>query len=575
LVAGLAAANTLADDTPDAGDVGRRWAEAADLLARILPKSRHLLLGTRSPNGPSCLTAKPMFGLVMDPKGGAATRTAYLVIGSTPQRTSPLADFEWHQTVFRPYADQLRAENRQAYPLALRLADETAALARTLADADAWPAGLEPVGLTGGDHRLGLWARRLDEAVAARQLPAARRAAAELASAAFALADLHRWLDLLTSTLLRQLEFQARCRHVYAGYNESFVAKGYRSQPDLSGFPGGRAWHTFSVNLVPLEHQAECLFRTAYEVPVSPPPDAVDRVPASVWVRPQLRPTFIRLRERLEPASRAAWDEAVRAPFHHTYLANALFHIMHNDGEAVTARVLERYEAAAAEVTVEGLMDVMFHRAGDPNGGEVWADRFQPHLMAAAATLAGTNRQVLLGAQHFTRAAFGGWDRYRKASTLREALEEGHFDCVNATDMIGALYRNAGHTGFYNILLAAGASCHAVGAARVDDNGRPAIVAVDGLDTANLAGAHWPDAFYQNGFGWPEGYTAPTYPIQTAELFGRGIETYIWIEGYVLRGHSAGAFDVARIPYLPDHPPPEPQRLRRALSNQNLPSPGG
>ena len=548
----------------EARHLGRRWADTAGLFGRVLPKSQHLLLGSRSPNGLSCLTAKPIFGLVMDAEGGAATRTAYLIIGSAPQRSSPLTDYEWQQTTFRAYAEELRWKNREVYPIALRLAEETAALARALAETETWPADLKPVEPVTSDHRIGLWLRRLDETVAHHRLPEARRAAAELASAAFALADLHRWLDLLTTNLLGQLDFQARCRHVFAAFDNAFP-DGYHPQPHLSGFPGGRAWHTFSVNLVAVEHQAECLFRTAHETPAPPAQDAVDLVPASVWLRPELRPTFVRLRDCLQPGSRAAWDEAAGAPFHHAYLANVLFHVMHNDGEAAVASVLHRYEAIADRVTAEGLMDVVFHRGGDPNGGEVWSDRYHAHLMAAAATLAGTNRQVLLAAQHFTRAAFGGWEHYGKAKTLGLALKEGHFDCINATDMIGALYRNAGRTGFYNILLAGGGGCHAMAAARVDDNGRPAIVAVDGLDTAQLSAARWPDAFFQDGIGWPAGYPRTRYPIRTAELYGRGLETYLWLEGYILRGLHAGHFQVAAVPYLPEHPRPDPEQLRRAL----------
>lgn len=568
----------------DATSPGRQWATAADLLD-IVPDSHRLLLGERKPNGRSCGGKRPLFGLYSHPAGGPATRMAYLWVSSAPERTSPLKDFQWYQTTLRTAAARMKDENRRLYPKALRLAEETARLARALADATAWPADLRPVDVPEGSDRLRRWVGHLNQAVTARRLPEARRASAELASAALALADLHRWLDLIASNFLDQLAFQASCRHVYAAYNDAFPG-GYRADMHLCGFPGGRAWIAYAHNLVPVEHEAEWLFWPPADAEAADDAedaeaddaedadaedadaDAGDAVAAAVWMPPALRPTFLRLREGLGPDARRAWDHAARAPFHHSYLANTLFHVAANDGAAPVAQVLARYEAAAEEISAEGMMDVLFHRAGDPDGGEVWDDRFHPHLMAAAATMAGTNRQVLLGAQHFVRALFGGWEHYGKAITLRVALEENHFDCIGATDMIGALYRNAGRTGFYNIHLAAGGGSHTLAAASVRDGQDLRIIAADGLDTAHLSGFAWPEAFFHDGTGWPAGYTGTPHTIRTAELYGRGLGSYLWLEGYVLRGIHAGHFAVSSVPYLPDRARVEPARLRRALSER-------
>ena len=464
----LAAVPTSA--APDAESLGALWREVVALLDQTVPASRSVLLGARDPNLHSCVAENPPFTLAMDPHGGPGTRMAALMGASDRQRRSPLADLRWHQTTLRSFDETLRTENQKVYARAVRLADETARLARGLAQATAWPAGLRAVGVQVADHRLARAAWRLDHAIAGRRLPETRRASGELASATFALADLHRWLDLLASNHLAQLHFQAQCRHVYARYEDAF-GDAYRSDPNLCRFPAGRGWVTANRNLMEVEHQAEWLFRSppAEQRPdatnLSAGADAVSQVPAAVWMPPALRSTFVRLREGLRPDARDAWDQAARAPFHHSYLANMLFHVNRHDGVEFLVPVLERFQAANPRVTVSDLMDVIFYRGGDPDGGQVWDDRFQPRLMAAAGILAGTDRQVLLGAQHFTRAVFGSWDRYGKAPTLRHALGEGHFDCIGATDMIGALYRNAGRAGFYNVHLAGGGGARVVAGA--------------------------------------------------------------------------------------------------------------
>ncbi len=584
-LAAALASETPSPFTPASADasLAERWADIVDLLGGTRPASRRVLLGARDPDGPSCVEDRAAFAFHMHPDGGPGTRLAYLYGQSEPRRGSPLADFRWYQDVLRRYSETVHRRNRAVYPRALRLADETADLARALAEAPAWPDGLQPAEVATAADRLGRWSARLDEAIASRRLSDARRAAAELASAAASLADLHRWLDLLTANLLAQLEFQARCRPVFTAWNDRLDVP-YRPQQHISGFPGGRAWVTVNQNLLEVEHQAEWLFASAPPVPAGADTEAASAgaagagvaagveplaaVPAAVWLPPALRPTFLRLREGLGPDARRAWDHAARAPYHHAYLANMLFHIRRSDGEDVVAEVLARYQAAHPEPATADLMDVLFYRGGDPDGGEAWRDRFHPQLLAAAATLAGTREQVLLGAQHYTRAVFGGWRRYGKTGSVEVALTEGRFDCIGATDIIGSLYRNAGRPRFYNVHLAAGGGSHTLAAAAVDTAGGPAVAVVDGLDAAGLEAARWPDAFFHDGAGWPAGYTGPAPPVQAAELYTRGIDSYLWLEGYILRGPRAGYFRAATVPYLASHPRPTAARLRRAVSDR-------
>jgi hypothetical protein len=172
--------------------------------------------------------------------------------------------------------------------------------------------------------------------------------------------------------------------------------------------------------------------------------------------------------------------------------------------------------------------------------------------MNASAGFSGSNSQVLLAAQRFTRALFGGWQDYDTVVTLREALSTRKMDCIRATDMIGSLYRNAGHTGFFFVRWCAGVGGHSVAAAAVQENGQRKIYIVDGLEDPKNLGDEWPNAYFQ-GHAWPAGYTGPTADVYATELYVRGLDSYVWVEGYVIRGPHAGNLARAAIPYLPRH----------------------
>ena len=63
----------------------------------------------------------------------------------------------------------------------------------------------------------------------------------------------------------------------------------------------------------------------------------------------------------------------------------------------------------------------------------------------------------------------------------------------------------------------------------------------------------WPAA-YSRGTDWPPGLEASPQTY-AAELYLRGIDGYIWAEGYVVQGPIAGTLVKTGIPYWPkrDH----------------------
>ena len=131
---------------------------------------------------------------------------------------------------------------------------------------------------------------------------------------------------------------------------------------------------------------------------------------------------------------------------------------------------------------------------------------------------------------------------------LRDALEKRELDCVRATDMIGAIFRNAGRTRFGHVRWCAGTAAHSVAAYLGRDGDQSRTLIVDGLMPADKPEV-WPDAYF-HGHRWPPqpGVQNPPTPY-AVELYARGLDNYIWAEGYVIRGPHAGWLTTSRIPY--------------------------
>jgi hypothetical protein len=89
-------------------------------------------------------------------------------------------------------------------------------------------------------------------------------------------------------------------------------------------------------------------------------------------------------------------------------------------------------------------------------------------------------------------------------------------------------------------------------------NGEPRYVFEDGLNPSAQPEV-WPDAFF-HGHAWPpEMATNP--PPYAVELYARGLDNYIWAEGYIIRGPNAGTFIRSTIPYFPNREPGSTRKI--------------
>jgi len=540
--------------------LGPLWKDTAGLVAPVQSASRSLLLGTRDPNGASCIEDGETRGLNLNKDGGLGTGTAYLLANTMDVRSSPRAEYQWHQTILRPLLARLREANHPLYARALRVADQADRLAEGLEAVTAWPDSMTHMGLAPPQSWLTYCAWQLDQAAERRDLAAARAWAREFHAAAFALADLHRWVDFLLRNHLDSLDFQAKCSELYLAADTKYETAGRVMYKGIISYPGGQLGLSTLYNYMEVERQAEGLFglpaalRPTADGKVPPfAGHTLPAVPTAVMMPMDVRPVFLRLRDRLSPANRILWDEAALAPFDRSYLANMLFRLSRAKVLEAVETVLGRFEQANPRPTRAALMDVLFYRGGAPYGGRVWADRFDPRLMQVAGTLGGTNEQVLLGAQRYTRAVFECWDNYEQNDTLAQALDEGKFDCIGAADLVGALYRNAGRAGFYNVRWCGGFAGHTLAAAVLRSRARPVVGIVDGLDSPATAPDVWPEA-YTDGHAWPRGYPGARPDIYAVELHARGLDNYIWVEGYIVRGPNAGSLDCVQVPHLPPLP---------------------
>jgi hypothetical protein len=534
------------------------WRDLAASINPTMMASRRVLLGSRDPNGPTCAWIRwqgDTAFMVGDRSGGPGTRLAALYFGPGRGMT-PKPDFAWHQNVFKPALEAMAAGNQAAAPKALRVAEQAGQLAAAIRTWTEWPKDFPAMGLAAQSHWAGWCAKGLDDSIVRKDIAAGRRWADELAAATFAVADLHLWTAFLLKNHLAALAFQAQAQELFDVSDVAYRA-GYNPNRHITAFPAGRLGTAGIYNYLEVERQAEWFFRVSREY-LAPKADGTPAVkddgladvPAALWMPPRLRATYVALRGCLAPANQAVLDAAAHSPYDRTYLANMLYRIWQADLVPQVRVVLQRFDKEHPRTTQAALMSVIFYRGGDAGPAAEWGDRYQPQLMNVSGEFSGSNSQVLLAAQRFTRALFGGWQNYESVVTLREALSTRKMDCVRATDMIGSLYRNAGHSGFFFVRWCAGVAGHSVAAAEVEEGGRHGIYVVDGLEDPENLPDEWPNAYFR-GHAWPKGYTGPKADLYAAELYVRGLDSYVWVEGYMIRGPSAGRLWRAAVPYLP------------------------
>ena len=260
------------------------------------------------------------------------------------------------------------------------------------------------------------------------------------------------------------------------------------------------------------------------------------------------RELFLQLRSVLSADNQKTWDLAARTPYQHSYLVNLLFRARTAELVDDLTTVLKKFDARNPHATVNELMGVMMYR-GHSFGGIEWGDRFQPQLTEAAARIPTSDNdlQALEAAWKWTNQFYQSPAQYGVTFTLRDALEQKKLDCVRATDMIAAIFRNAGRTHLGHVRWCSETGGHSVAAyfGELDPPGKKVLLA-DGLTPPHEPEV-WPDCYF-HGHAWPAGLenNKPPYAM---ELYARGLDSYVWVQGYIVRGPNAGWLTTAAIPY--------------------------
>jgi hypothetical protein len=215
-------------------------AELSAMLDSCMKSSRPVLLGSRDPNGPSCVDIVHT-GDIKDAvpnnhgdlNGGPGTTLATIYYFDRQEFKSAGQDFAWHQGRFKTFLENTAAINHMAAESAHQMAERAQQFSEL---ADTWtslPGDLSSNGFTNRDDWPSYCMAELDKAVAARDLGATQRWAGELAAATFSLDDLHRWLGFLVQNHLTALEFQRNCESVFPNCKWTYGSGIIRSCPAI------------------------------------------------------------------------------------------------------------------------------------------------------------------------------------------------------------------------------------------------------------------------------------------------------------------------------------------------------
>ena len=527
-------------------------AELASLLEAYVSSSRPILLGSRDPQGPSCVrviraddSRATMLGETGDINGGPGTTIATLYAADRQKCKSAQQDFAWHQGRLKTYLENEVAVNRPVAEMTRQLAEKANQFYETAETWTSCPRALSPATFANKGGWPSYCMVELNKAITAKNLPAVKRWAGELAAATFSLSDLHRWLGFLAENNLTALEFQQRCRSFFNTYD---VGKNpYEPSTSISCFPAGILCANGKGNYYEIERQAERLFS-------SPPAQTTQRLlkeqptAGSLWVLPGARNCFQKLANSLSPANRQTLEKVARTPYDHSVLKNMLYRALATGTVDDLCAAIKKFDAVYPRATGPELIDVIMYK-GHSFGGVGWDDRYQPELRRAAEAIpaSATDAQAMLEAWRWTHAFYLP-ENYGLTLTLRDALDQRKLDCVRATDMIGAIYRNAGRACFGNVRWSAGTTGHSVAAYLGAENGKRKTLVIDGLmPSASLE--VWPECYFR-GHAWPPSLENSPPPF-AVELYVRSLDSYIWAEGYIVRGPNAGQLTTAKIPYLP------------------------
>ena len=201
--------------------------------------------------------------------------------------------------------------------------------------------------------------------------------------------------------------------------------------------------------------------------------------------------------QALSAENRQTWEEAARTPYEHAYLMNMLFRATQADAIDELCAALKRFDAIRPNATMGELMGALMYR-GHSFAGMEWSDRYQPQLLRAAGRIDNgeSDVQALLAAHQWTNHFYQTSATYARTFTLREALQEKKLDCVRATDMIGAIFRDAGRTRFGHVRWCSETLGHSVAAYLGVENGKSKVLLADGLMPDDRL-EEWPGCYFR------------------------------------------------------------------------------
>jgi hypothetical protein len=526
--------------------------ELASLVGRCMRTSRPVLLGSRDPQGPSCVpmvNAGDIGDIVPntpgDLDGGPGTSLATLYFFDRQDIKTPQQDFAWHQGRLKTYLQNEGISNQPAGEEAHELAEKSRQFWEQACAWTTWPKQLHAVDFTPSDDWLSRCMSALNRAVADKDPAATQHWAGELASAAFSLEDLHNWLGFLVENHLAALEFQKRCASLFAESEQ--LGHKYDTNATISQFPAGVLSLNGKANYYEVERQAERLFSQPNDRTIEANSGS-HLTSGSLWVTPGVRETYLKMQAVLSPDNRKTWDVAARTPYEHSYLINMLFRAAYADTADELCQVLKKFDSLNPHAKEQELLSVLMYR-GHSFAGLEWGDRFQPELLKAAEEIKPdeSNLQAMDDACRWTNSFYRTPAQYGVTLTLREALEHKKLDCVRATDMIGAIFRNAGRIGFANVRWCSATGGHSVAVYAQPDGDKNRFQIFDGLNPSKES-EYFPECYFP-GHAWPPSLEENAAPPYAAELYVRGLDSYIWAQGYIIRGPNAGWLTKTSVPY--------------------------
>ncbi|MCA8969491.1 MAG: hypothetical protein KDC95_06895 [Planctomycetes bacterium] len=515
----------------------------------VAPRTRALLVGKRTKQAASCVT--PLLrGSITDrvsipprPKmafGGCATS---LRLTSRRGRT-PIEDFEISQNETRPFlVERLDRSEREQKALedVTRLVRQLSESLSSSIDNGSDSSSMTRSEVPDGDDDVSQCLRELIDDLAAKRMADARHRVDNLAIHVERLTDLVRWLAFLDRNLLEALEFAARCRDQFVAADPYYRRQGYDTGSDFGRFPSGSALVHGEANYYEVERQAEGIFRV-----VEPCARGIEGVmlgedPVALrHVLPTLWGAFRELRVGLPEAVRATLDDAASAPYARTRLTSVLFRGQSSGALPSMREALLALGRRRVRVGVHELFDVLTLRAGGYSCGFEWGDRFDPRIVAFAKGVGGDADAMFMSAYRLAHANYDPSRYVGGTHTLRSALGSKAFDCIRATDLLEAIYRQAGGTRSVEVRECRGGPSHTVAGHVQRRAGTWTVAVADALRPR-----------HEGATSWPEGY-ATSEVAYAVEVYEPGLDTAIWSAGYVVTGPASGTRIDAALPFVPE-----------------------